>query len=109
MQRLEVNGAVRPIYGSLGVKRLITWSAQFTFSFNCTILNITDSSNFPKLPVQRPREAIKINSQTPLTSVRTSVTLQFVLYLLQCAGGVSAYVRASLFNPLNTELKPICQ
>jgi len=23
MQRLEVNGAVRPIYGSLGVKRLI--------------------------------------------------------------------------------------
>ena len=24
MQRLEVNGAVRPIYGSLGVKRLIT-------------------------------------------------------------------------------------
>ena len=24
MQRLEVNGAVRPIYGSLGVKRLIS-------------------------------------------------------------------------------------
>ena len=24
MQRLEVNGAVRPIYGSLGVKRLRT-------------------------------------------------------------------------------------
>ena len=24
MQRLEVSGAVRPIYGSLGVKRLIT-------------------------------------------------------------------------------------
>jgi len=24
MQRLEVRGAVRPIYGSLGVKRLIT-------------------------------------------------------------------------------------
>ena len=25
MQRLEVSGAVRPIYGSLGVKRLIYW------------------------------------------------------------------------------------
>ena len=25
MQRLEVSGAVRPIYGSLGVKRLIFW------------------------------------------------------------------------------------
>ena len=25
MQRLEVSGAVRPIYGSLGVKRLIIW------------------------------------------------------------------------------------
>ena len=24
MQRLEVSGAVRPIYGSLGVKRLMT-------------------------------------------------------------------------------------
>ena len=24
MQRLEISGAVRPIYGSLGVKRLIT-------------------------------------------------------------------------------------
>jgi hypothetical protein len=26
MQRLEVSGAVRPIYGSLGVKRLISCS-----------------------------------------------------------------------------------
>jgi len=25
MQRLEVSGAVRPIYGSLGVKRLILY------------------------------------------------------------------------------------
>ena len=25
MQRLEVSGAVRPIYGSLGVKRLISF------------------------------------------------------------------------------------
>jgi len=28
MQRLEVSGAVRPIYGSLGVKRLI-WTRLF--------------------------------------------------------------------------------
>ena len=29
MQRLEVSGAVRPIYGSLGVKRLISFSKIF--------------------------------------------------------------------------------
>ena len=28
MQRLEVSGAVRPIYGSLGVKRLITATVE---------------------------------------------------------------------------------
>ena len=28
MQRLEVSGAVRPIYGSLGVKRLILTNAR---------------------------------------------------------------------------------
>ena len=28
MQRLEVSGAVRPIYGSLGVKRLIAQSTD---------------------------------------------------------------------------------
>jgi len=26
MQRLEVSGAVRPVYGSLGVRRLINFS-----------------------------------------------------------------------------------
>jgi hypothetical protein len=36
LQRLEVSGAVRPIYGSLGVKRLITlrcslWSQRNNF------------------------------------------------------------------------------
>ena len=31
MQRLEVSGAVRPIYGSLGVKRLSTSRTQHTF------------------------------------------------------------------------------
>jgi len=29
MQRLEVSGAVRPIYGSLGVKRLIITCVYF--------------------------------------------------------------------------------
>ena len=35
MQRLEVRGAVRPIYGSLGVKRLITcqWKLYFVSLF----------------------------------------------------------------------------
>ena len=30
MQRLEVSGAVRPIYGSLGVKRLIPSRVRFS-------------------------------------------------------------------------------
>jgi len=30
MQRLEVSGAVRPIYGSLGVKRLTGYCASLT-------------------------------------------------------------------------------
>jgi len=33
MQRLEVSGAVRPIYGSLGVKRLTALAG--TISKNC--------------------------------------------------------------------------
>jgi hypothetical protein len=38
MQRLEVSGAVRPIYGSLGVKRLIVFAEKrklrsFFFNF----------------------------------------------------------------------------
>ena len=33
MQRLEVSGAVRPIYGSLGVKRLIKPSVYFHYSY----------------------------------------------------------------------------
>jgi len=37
MQRLEVSGAVRPIYGSLGVKRL-TYNA-------CHEPSVTDVSN----------------------------------------------------------------
>jgi hypothetical protein len=30
---LEVSGAVRPVYGSLGVKRLIRWTAIRTVNF----------------------------------------------------------------------------
>ena len=30
MQRLEISGAVRPIYGSLGVKRLISYEEPAT-------------------------------------------------------------------------------
>ena len=32
MQRLEVSGAVRPIYGSLGVKRLMDCFNNYNFS-----------------------------------------------------------------------------
>ena len=33
MQRLDVSGAVRPIYGSLGVKRLILWKMSLLKAF----------------------------------------------------------------------------
>ena len=33
MQRLEVSGAVRPIYGSLGVKRLITTTGAHSSTY----------------------------------------------------------------------------
>ena len=38
MQRLEVSGAVRPIYVSLGVKRLTLWHWNYFFNFStpCT-------------------------------------------------------------------------
>ena len=39
MQRLEVSGAVRPIYGSLGVKRLILWCQQHRSSRNVHVLD----------------------------------------------------------------------
>ena len=35
MQRLEVSGAVRPIYGSLGVKRLIPSVCVCVSAANC--------------------------------------------------------------------------
>jgi len=43
MQRLEVSGAVRPIYGSLGVKRLmlcprILGISQLDYHFLCLLL-----------------------------------------------------------------------
>ena len=39
MQRLEVSGAVRPIYGSLGVKRLMITYISLTISafFTCHV------------------------------------------------------------------------
>ena len=42
MQRLEVSGAVRPIYGSLGVKRLISVvDSNIIYSYFAFIPSIT--------------------------------------------------------------------
>ena len=53
MQRLEVSGAVRPVYGSLGVKRLsvdnkkrnvFTPSSKVSFSLRCFFFtNLTNA------------------------------------------------------------------
>jgi len=56
MQRLEVSGAVRPIYGSLGVKRLITQCATKSRNFkpmliiylNLLIHSLNMASSKPK-------------------------------------------------------------
>ena len=39
MQRLEVSGAVRPIYGSLGVKRLTTMFNAVACSARCALVS----------------------------------------------------------------------
>jgi len=46
MQRLEVSGAVRPIYGSLGVKRLRTFAGQTT---DVIVLSQLTHPNFGKV------------------------------------------------------------
>ena len=42
MQRLEVNGSVRPIYGSLGVKRLIIYKLLDQYTTEVSRLEITE-------------------------------------------------------------------
>ena len=45
MQRLEVSGAVRPIYGSLGVKRLISrWLGRVKILVRQTLLPVKAKS-----------------------------------------------------------------
>jgi len=39
MQRLEVSGAVRPIYGSLGVKRLTLFTKLCVCGFNVRLFH----------------------------------------------------------------------
>ena len=46
MQRLEVSGAVRPIYGSLGVKRLIiaaddSCTVTTVYAIQCVMCNLS--------------------------------------------------------------------
>ena len=58
MQRLEVSGAVRPIYGSLGVKRLSITACSLTDnyqSFEKTVLfmfRVEDKGTIKAVPVQ---------------------------------------------------------
>ena len=65
MQRLEVSGAVRPTYGSLGVKRLRHLSHRCLFRH--------DSRPCPVLP------AIVTTTVSPLTIVFEFVTAKILL------------------------------
>jgi len=51
MQRLEVSGAVRPIYGSLGIKRLTEWEVKFII-IRCSSLQITRAANGPAITLK---------------------------------------------------------
>ena len=51
MQHLEVSGVERPIYGSLGVKRLVVLMSVIQFSDN---KNKNGSQNIGSLAVQPP-------------------------------------------------------
>ena len=46
MQRLEVSGAVRPIYGSLGVKRLIFRYIFMRQDFVVTVTNLPRTDEY---------------------------------------------------------------
>jgi len=57
MQRLKVSGAVRPIYGSLGVKRLITLYIPATTERN-KLLQEKRHSNHQRSIVENKRQRI---------------------------------------------------
>ena len=46
MKRLEVSGAVRPIYGSLGVKELILVKSTSVFSVQWELNFITEHTSY---------------------------------------------------------------
>jgi len=58
MQRLKVSGAVRPIYGSLGVKRLIDQVTTISGRQRSQSYNHTDKENgdMAMIPVNRPED-----------------------------------------------------
>ena len=50
MQRLEVSGAVRPIYGSLGVKRLSNYDIRYIFDYSVRFVHaVHDAGEGPTL------------------------------------------------------------
>ena len=51
MQRLEVSGAVRPIYGSLGVKRFNPAACWLIRAFAGVAWNVADGYIFPAYKV----------------------------------------------------------
>ena len=59
MQRLEVSGAVRPIYGSLGVKRLISalkW------------ISVANTKHFPQFSQLTSGNTLKCSMADPVKS-----------------------------------------
>ena len=75
MQRLEVSGTVRPIYGSLGVKRLNTHPAQFNVKY-CRPVKVKQSHDRPwgfqevEVPRFQDRRHMKVVSLSVLRTGR---------------------------------------
>ena len=73
MQRLEVSGAVRPIYGSLGVKRLNEVLCIFSLRSSCrTEVPYTNISGNSSAPRQTPHTWIITLSATYMTTFTVS-------------------------------------
>ena len=77
MKRLEVSGAVRPICGSLGVKRLneMKWKEKEFSSFTCQSSNTHFMRDF--------RPTFRVNLSVPSSRVKKSNILLELLYPLR--------------------------
>ena len=94
MQRLKVSGAVRPIYGSLGIKRLINPHAKKSNGVKSGDLG--GQAVGPPFPTQRPGKVSSRNLITPHMLINTWQELEYRLDICRATTGahIEVYGRA---------------